>query len=330
MITHNLHNLFRQKTKDERRKTSLKRLVLPFVFILLPFTLKAQDSIPAKMSVSEQKNLDFQKLFFRALSEKAIKNHQKAIEILEEANQIIPNDIAVLFEFSKNYYSLNKTLEATEYANQALEIEPNNLWILEHLVSVYRKDLNFSDAITIQKKIAKNHPKKKYPLVFLHLQNKDGNAALQTLNELEESKLLTSRLRKIKASLEKGKRKKRPKRITAKIKKTDVKKDFETNKSYPSLKNLLKKLDAENATDLLKYSEQGMSLFPAQPFVYFMNGKAHNNQKEYKKALESLQNGIDFVIDDRKMEINFYKEMAKAYKGMGNLKQADKFLKKAK
>ena len=61
-----------------------------------------------------------------------------------------------------------------------------------------------------------------------------------------------------------------------------------------------------------------------------MNGKALNLQKSYKKALESLQNGIDFVIDDATMEASFYKQMAAAYQGLGKTKEAEKFRKKAK
>ena len=60
-----------------------------------------------------------------------------------------------------------------------------------------------------------------------------------------------------------------------------------------------------------------------------MNGKANNLKRDYKKALESLQNGIDFVIDDKKMELNFYLEIANANSGLGNIKEANKYTKKA-
>jgi tetratricopeptide (TPR) repeat protein len=72
-----------------------------------------------------------------------------------------------------------------------------------------------------------------------------------------------------------------------------------------------------------------MALFPAQAYVYFVNGKVLNDTKNYKKALTILQSGIDFVIDD-KMEAAFYLEIAKAYKGIGNDKEEMKYLQKAK
>lgn len=326
MIIQNLHNILRNKKQDIRSKT-----VLSFFLLLFSFFSFSQDSIPANVSVVEKKNIQFQEFFFKALSEKAIRNYQKAIDNLEECNTLIPNNKAILFELSKNYLLLNKPFEALEYGNLALEKDTENIWVLEHLVTTYKKNRNYADAIKLQERIAKNNPKKKQDLVFLHLQNRDYVSAKKTLNELKKEKLLTPRLRSIKTSLEKSKRKEKtvqiPKTTSGNI---DLVTQFENDKSFDTLKKLLKKLDTENSTDLAKYSQNGMVLFPAQPYVYLMSGKALNKQKAYKKALENLQNGIDFVIDDPKMEAVFYREMAIAYQGLGNTKEADKHRKKAK
>lgn len=332
MITQNLHSFFREKTKDKRRKTSLKRLVFPFVFILLPFTLKAQDSIVPQSNVSEKTNLDFQEHFFKALTEKAIKNYQNAINSLDECNQLIPNNKAVLFELSKNYLALKKYPEAIEYGNEALVKDSENIWILEHLVKVNRKSYNFKKAIELQEKIAIKHPKKKQQLVFLHLQNSDRESAKKVLNELAEAKMLNHRLRRLQKSLNasNSSAKTTKKNTKTVIVASNLKEVFEKNKSYKSLQNLLTDLDTKNSPDLLKYSEKGMSLFPAQPFVYLMNGKALNKQKKHKKAVESLQNGIDFVIDNPKMENSFFTELVNAYNGLGDTKNAKKYKKKLK
>ena len=186
----------------------VKKLVFSFLFSLFSFLMNAQDSIVPQSSITEKKNLEFQEFFFNALSEKAIGNHQKAIQNLEEANQLISNNKAVLFELSKNYLSLNKPFEATGFANQALEKDPENLWVLEHLVKVYKWDRNYNDAIKIQQKIAAIYPKKKQELVYLFLQNSNVVSAKKILKELEEAKLLTARLRRIKTKLE------QPKKVT--------------------------------------------------------------------------------------------------------------------
>ena len=105
-------------------------------------------------------------------------------------------------------------------------------------------------------------------------------------------------------------------------------KQFNTNKSYKLLEQILQKSKDSTAT-LLKYSDEGITLFPAQPFVYLMKAKAYNNKKQFKNALTTLQNGIDFVIED-KMESDFYKEMATSYNGLGNLKEEKKYIERSK
>ena len=299
---------------------------LVLVLILWSCPIFSQDSIVLPYTISEKKNLEFQESFFEALTQKGIKNYQKAIESLEACNTLLPKNVAVLFEFSKNYLKLNKIPQALEYVNEALVLEPENIWLLEHLVAVYKRDRNYVEAIKVQEQIAEKHPKKRQEVVYLHLRNKDNDAAVSVLSDLAEAKLLNSRLRRIRERLT------APKKVTTEVSKTTNKGSLEElfvkDKSFATLKKLLIKLDEENNASLLSYSEQGLSLFPAQPLVYLMNGKALNNKKNYKKAVRTLQNGIDFVIDDASTEKDFYKEMLRSYKGLGDTKNINKYQKK--
>jgi len=296
-----------------------------------PFLSFSQDSIPAVVSIDEKQQIAFQESFFKALSEKSINHYKKAIGYLENCNTLLPNNTAVLFELSKNYYELHKTFEAAEFAKQALKNDAENVWILEHLIAVYKKERNFVEAIKIQEKIIATHPKKREQLVFLYLQNRDIVKAKKILQQLEDNYLLSARLRRIKNSLQPVPVKK----IAPDVKKSDeeptilsLKKEFKSNRSFQTLKKLLIYLCNKKDPDFLEFSNQGLQLFPAQPFVYFMNGKALNNNKQYKKALESLENGIDFVIDNIALEKQFYLEMITSHKGLGKKKEVNKYRQK--
>ncbi len=319
MITHNSHNI-------KIHFNSTKTLLLWGVLVLFYTISNAQDSIVAP-AFEEEKLVEFQEFFFKAITEKAKENYQAAIENLEECNSLLPNNDAVLFELSKNYYEQDKTTEAIDYAKQALVLKPNNLWLLEHLVATYKKSRNFKEAIAVQTSIAEHYPKKKRALVYLHLQNSNPKKARQVLNELAEAKLLNNRLRQIQKNLNKRKTSKAP---TVNTSGNSLELQFEKEKSFKVLTTLLNKLASENNPKLLDYSEKGMLLFPAQPLVYLMNGKALNNNKSYKKAITSLQSGIDFVIDDAQMEQRFYQELIKAYTGLGDTKNANKYKNKLK
>jgi tetratricopeptide (TPR) repeat protein len=295
--------------------------VLFFLISLKSFT---QDSIPVAEDFTEAKELKFQEFFFEALSQKSIGNHQKAIENLESCNQIVPNDLAVFFEFSKNYLSLNKTLLAKEYIQRAIEKEATNIWMQKHLVAVFVKENNFLEAIKIQQKIVILNSKEREFLIKLYLQNSDYENALNVMNDLESEHLLSLKFKGIKDSLEQ----KRPAIERGKIISEDVFKKFEIDKSYAVLKQILE-ISKDQTDQLLKYSTKGISLFPAQPFVYLVNGKAFNIKKKYKTALEILKNGLDFVFEDA-IEANFYQEISLSYEGLGNEDAAEKYREKAK
>ncbi|AUC85490.1 hypothetical protein CW731_09390 [Polaribacter sp. ALD11] len=308
--------------RKERQLDYFKVSLFSLLFFIISLKCLAQDSIPAAVDLTEEKELQFQQFFFKALSQKSIGNYQKAIENLESCNQILPNDLAVFYEFSKNYLELNNTLLAKEYINRAIEKDVKNIWMQKHLVKVFVKENNFSEAIKIQQKIVISKSRERAYLVRLYLRNRDYKSALSIMNVLQEENLLPASLKKVKDSLEK--------RNNGVVKTTAVAesifKRFETNKSYAVLKQILESTEDKPAL-LLKYSTEGIALFPAQPFVYLMSGKALNAKKAYKKALETLKNGIDFVIEDA-MEADFYNEMAVSYKGLGNKSEEKKYKEK--
>ena len=317
----------RKIIKSRERQFKNFRLALFYLFFIL-FSLKtvSQDSIPEQKDLTEEAELKFQQYFFKALSQKSIGNYSKAIENLEDCNQILQENTAVFFEFSKNYLALNKTLLAKEYINRALVKKPDNIWMLKHLVEIYVKERNYSKAIDVQQKVIAQNPKEKEYLVRLFLYNREYKKAVDLMNALEKDKALSTSLKMLKQSLEArkniGVKTESPNDVST------LKKSFENEKSYKTLEKILK-LSNDNINDLLKYSKLGIELYQSKSFVYLINGKALNMQKEYKNALLILQNGIDFVIEDN-MEIDFYKEIAKAYKGLGNIDQENKYIKKAK
>jgi len=320
-----MNTRLKKKENLKKRAVYLKYALFCVFFFLYFLESHAQDSILVAKDLTEEKEIKFQDFFFKALSEKSIGNYQKAIENLESCNQVLMNDVAVYFEFSKNYLLLNKTFLAKEYAKRALIKEPNNIWILKHLVKIHTKDRNLSDAITIQQKVVAINRSERMFLLELYLDNRDYKKAISLMNDLEQDNALPSSFQKIKDNLEKRKRKTTAKEKTGNV--VSLTAQFKANKSYTILKQIIEE-SGNNVQLLLKYSNEGIALFPAQPFVYLVKGRALNYQKKYKKALLILQNGIDFVIEDT-MEADFYIEMAASYKGLGDFLEEKKFIQKS-
>ncbi|WP_299127092.1 tetratricopeptide repeat protein [uncultured Winogradskyella sp.] len=92
---------------------------------------------------------------------------------------------------------------------------------------------------------------------------------------------------------------------------------------------LLLQLDLEDYKAVVKDSEDALELYPAQPILYLVNAVAHNKEGNYKKAIDSLEMGLDFLIDNPSMEADFYSELSLAYKGQNNISKSQAFAKKA-
>ena len=92
---------------------------------------------------------------------------------------------------------------------------------------------------------------------------------------------------------------------------------------------LLIQIDLKAFEDVVAESEEALELYPVQPILYLVNGVANNQQGEYKKAIDSLELGLDFLIDNPTMESDFYSQLSFAYKALNNISKSETFAKKA-
>ncbi|APU68058.1 tetratricopeptide repeat protein [Christiangramia flava] len=93
---------------------------------------------------------------------------------------------------------------------------------------------------------------------------------------------------------------------------------------------ILLQIDFQQYQQAAELSANALEIFPSQPIFYLLRGVAFNNLNNFEEAETVLKEGLDYLIDDRKMEIDFYTELAKAYNGMKNEENASEYLQKAK
>ena len=85
----------------------------------------------------------------------------------------------------------------------------------------------------------------------------------------------------------------------------------------------------KNFEMILEKANTLIELFPLQPQFYYYAGLANNQQKNYLKAKEILNTGIDFVVDDLDLEINFNIQLGEAFTGLSDVKNKEIYFKKA-
>lgn len=88
---------------------------------------------------------------------------------------------------------------------------------------------------------------------------------------------------------------------------------------------LLLQIEAGRNEEARDLSREALEVFPAQPFFYLLQGVALNNLEEYAEAEEILTFGLDYLIDNIRLEIDFYKQLAIAYKALGDDEKAYSF-----
>lgn len=85
---------------------------------------------------------------------------------------------------------------------------------------------------------------------------------------------------------------------------------------------LLLQLDLKRYEKAEVGSELALEMYPAQPIFYLVNGASLIYLEKAKEAIEILMTGIDYVIEDQKMESDFYQQISDAYQKLGDTTKA--------
>jgi tetratricopeptide (TPR) repeat protein len=72
-----------------------------------------------------------------------------------------------------------------------------------------------------------------------------------------------------------------------------------------------------------------IEVYPSQAQFYYYAGLGSNQQKQFKNAKTVLEMGLDYVVDDVKLESNFNIQLGEAYNGLGDAKKKEEYFLKA-
>ncbi len=102
------------------------------------------------------------------------------------------------------------------------------------------------------------------------------------------------------------------------------------NSRYPIWNQLLL-LESElnDKEGLERDSKRAIELFPNEPVPYFFYGILQFEKKNYKEAVEYLEIGKDFVIDNPPLKAQFYASLGDAYNSLKNYPKSDAAYEKA-
>ncbi|MGH1387409.1 tetratricopeptide repeat protein [Kordia sp.] len=300
-------------------------LLLSGMLTFIPEVVHAQEEESAEISLEE--NIDeFQEHFFEALKQRGIENYDRAVDELLKCRKIDDN-ATIAFELGKNYFSLKEYGRAKESFQKAVDKKPQNQWYLTGLFNVQVKLGEREEAIETGKKVIQLNPQFREEVARVYVGMREYKKALKQLEKLEKSGGLSFTASNMKSMLEKqvNKKTKSDGKVADVINQTPKPRVRGDGKILDQIEDALQTESYEAANRLAKI---GLSDFPSQPKLYLYNAKALNALKEYKKAIEMLEIGLDYIIDNAPLEKEFYQTFVAAYKKMGNSKKEKFYLKK--
>lgn len=314
------------------------RIVLLFFISLLSAIAWSQDDTEEQVrsdsyteaQLKEEKIfLDFEQSFMEAIQQRAIENYNKALEALNICEKIYPQNVAMLYEKAKNYFSLEQYQEALQYCERIASVEPQNIWNQKLKREIYIKLRNYSEALVIQKTLYQEDPFEAQDLLQIYFLMQDKENGLNILRQVDKNAIYVENLKfyrnyfdpETKVEIDSQSDSDAIFPVQSEVKTDDIQKvDFPTQ--LQTLQQLQKE---KNFIILLKQSSDVLDLNPTQPLVYWYKGLSQNALKKYQDAINTLENGLDFVFDDNELLLKLYEELIIAHTGMGNTAKANQY-----
>lgn len=313
-----------------------------------------------------QKLIEFKNEYKEDLVSLYMKTAQfdKALELINELNETVgKSDKRELYKADilkdAKYQSVEKVDLLNKIKNNPKE-ESNYI----SLIYMYSQSNQEEKALEIAQKLEKEIPTSDWAQVSLfkfHLNNNDGEKAVKSMNIVLPSDKIDSKIKHRILNEFLIFAKKNPQfepdldkaigyfsddkdvKVSKEIAKFYYLKK-EWNKAEKYLKMHLKSAQDDIEAQLLllqtlteltqfenvsKTADELTQLFPNQPEFYYYAGLGNNQLGNFKKAKEFLETGVDLIIDDASLEINFYVQLGEAFNGLGDMKKKEQYFTKA-
>lgn len=105
--------------------------------------------------------------------------------------------------------------------------------------------------------------------------------------------------------------------------------DFSTN-SYPIYMQLLEnEFNEKNYSKVIEYATNAIELYPTQPVFFLYKGMGYKERKDFVNAVSSFKMGAGILVDDEKLEFEFYSKLGETYNDQKDYLNSDKYFEKA-
>jgi tetratricopeptide (TPR) repeat protein len=286
--------------------------------------LKLLDEMDSKLGYSEDRD------YLRNQIYNLTGNDEDRIENLEERVKSNPEDESNYLRLIYRYSETGETKKAFDAAKRLLTLNPNSQLVHLALYKFYLDENDTDNAIKSMKVVVtspviKPDAKTKVLNDFVKFVAKNP----QFEPDLVEVTSLISEDKSVKTLLELGQYYLKSNDKVKALSYYEEALSQEPNEFKIIRDVLLLQIDLNKDEEAVARSAEALEIFPSQPILYLINGVANNKLKQPEKAIESLEIGLDFLVENPKMKADFYKQLSESYKQLNNISQSQTFAKKA-
>ena len=281
--------------------------------------IDALNKLEAKVGINEQITLEKQQLY---LQDGKVEKAFHEIERLIEFNPEEPKYYGLLADL---YQNTGDTTNALKYYRKIQELDPNNGFVFFSLANFYlqagdperafeeTKKGFLSQEVDIQTKLQ----------LYLMLTANPAQPSLTPAQEEELVNLLTEAhpddymvyTVRAESLLKQGKLAEARTEILNAL-------EIEPNDYMLWERVLFIDNDLQEWDNLRSHSSKAMELFPNQPQVYFLNAIANVQLEKYGDAIAITDEGLMYVVDNKRMEGQFLMLKGESLYKMGKVQQA--------
>lgn len=269
----------------------------PFLTFLLYISLTCSAFSQEEQNFTDEINRDelgnvadeFQEKFFSAIAQRAILNHEKANELLNELVQISPQEGVLYLEKAKNHFALEQYDAAENNYLKALKTLPDKALVEAkiNLLNVYQATQNYSKGLATANELAVENVNFLEVSATILMTMKQPKEALKALDELEIAIGVSESSESLREVIY----------MEYQLYKEAIK--YYKNKTQSEPKNVLwyaKLMHFYNENTqldkLIKTGEEALTINPYQPDVLTMLCLAYLKGNEIEKAIPYLESSL--------------------------------------
>lgn len=238
----------------------------------------------------------------------------------------------------KNKILSQGKFQGSEIENLEAQIEKNPKEEANYiaLIELYSKNNDYKKAIELTKKLEAEIPTSEWAqigLFKLNLDNKNIEKAVQSMQIILASATIDTKIKHRTLTEFLNYETKNPQNASDLEKAlASFEKDLQNSNSQDVENYLLvcQGILALKKFELLsKKADAAIEVFPTEPQFYYYAGLANNQLKQFKKARDLLEMGMDYVVNKISLEINFNIQLGEAWNGLGDSKKKESYFEKA-